>query len=99
MSTGQVTSLRTYLLVWGALLVLLAVTAASAFFKLGTVNAVVNYAISVAKMLLVMVFFMHLKAGNGLLRIVAAAGFFWLMLLIGLSLSDVLTRHPVPAPW
>lgn len=99
MSTGHVTSLRTYLLVWGALLMLLAATATSAFFKLGMVNAVINYAISVAKMLLVMVFFMHLKASDGFIRIVAAAGFFWLMLLIGLSLSDVLTRHPIPVPW
>jgi len=32
---------------------------------------------------------------------VVVAGFFWLLLLIGLTLSDPLTRHwtPGPSPW
>ena len=98
MSTEHISSPKTYLLVWGALLALLALSAGSAWFKLGAFNLIVNYTISVLKMLLVMVFFMHLKSSNGLIRIVAAAGFFWLMLLIILSLSDFLTRYPVPAP-
>ena len=99
MNTGHVTSLRTYLLVWGALLALLALSAGSVWIKLGSFNVILNYTISILKMLLVMVFFMHLKDGNGFIRIVATAGFFWLMLLIALSLSDFLTRYPVPAPW
>ncbi|MGH8800315.1 MAG: cytochrome C oxidase subunit IV family protein [Casimicrobiaceae bacterium] len=47
---------------------------------------------AVAKALLVMIFFMHLRSGHYVLRIVAAAGFFWLMLLIGLASTDFLMR-------
>ena len=82
----------TYVLVWVGLLVLLALTLGSAYLPLGWLNGVVNLAIAVAKALLVMTFFMHLRSSHYVLRIAAAAGFFWLAILIGLSLSDFLTR-------
>jgi cytochrome c oxidase subunit 4 len=81
-----------YVLVWLGLLSLLVLTLGSAYLRLGWVNNVVNLAIAVTKALLVMVFFMHLRSAHYVLRIVAAAGFFWLALLIGLSLSDYLAR-------
>jgi caa(3)-type oxidase subunit IV len=42
--------------------------------------------------MLVMIFFMHLRSSHYLLRIVAAAGFLWLALLIGLAFTDVAVR-------
>jgi caa(3)-type oxidase subunit IV len=39
-----------------------------------------------------MTFFMHLRSSQVVLRIVAAAGFFWLALLIGMALTDLPTR-------
>ena len=81
-----------YVLVWIGLLILLALTLGSAYLPLGWLNGVVNLAIAVAKALLVMTFFMHLRSSHYMLRIAAAAGFFWLAILIGLSLSDFLTR-------
>jgi caa(3)-type oxidase subunit IV len=39
-----------------------------------------------------MIFFMHLRSGHHMLRIVAAAGFFWLVILIGLAFTDILAR-------
>ena len=81
-----------YVLVWIGLLILLALTLGSAYLPLGWLNGVVNLAIAVAKALLVMTFFMHLRSSHYVLRIAAAAGFFWLAILIGLSLSDFLTR-------
>lgn len=83
---------RTYVLVWVALIVLLVVTLGSAYVSLGRLNPVINLAISVAKALLVVFFFMHLRSSHSVLRIVAAAGFFWLAILIGLSLTDFLAR-------
>ena len=82
----------TYVLVWVGLLVLLALTLGSAYLPLGWMNGVVNLAIAVAKALLVMIFFMHLRSSHYVLRLAAAAGFFWLAILIGLSLSDFLAR-------
>jgi len=83
---------RTYVFVWVALIVLLVATLGSAYVPLGRLNPVINLAISVAKTLLVVFFFMHLRSSHSVLRIAAAAGFFWLAILIGLSLTDFLAR-------
>lgn len=82
-----------------ALLVLLALSAGSALLKLGLFNEVANLGIAAIKALLVLTVFMRLKTDNALLRIVASVGFAWLAVLIALSLSDVLTRTPLLAPW
>lgn len=82
----------TYVLVWIGLLTLLMATLGSAYLSLGWLNGVVNLAIAVAKALLVMTFFMHLRSSHYVLKLFAAAGFFWLAILIGLSLSDFLAR-------
>lgn len=82
-----------------ALLVLLGLSAGSALLRLGPFNMVANLGIAVIKALLVLTIFMRLKTDNALLRIVASAGFAWLAVMIALSLSDVLTRTPLLAPW
>jgi cytochrome c oxidase subunit IV len=83
---------RTYVLVWAALMCLLGLTLGSAFLPLGSLNSAINLIISVAKALLVAFFFMHLRSAHYVLRIAAAAGFFWLAILICLSLTDFLAR-------
>jgi cytochrome c oxidase subunit IV len=92
MISHPVAAARTYVLVWIGLLTLLLLTLGSAYLPLGWLNDVVNLAIAVAKALLVMIFFMHLRSSHYVLKIAAAAGFFWLALLIGLSLADFLAR-------
>ncbi|MFL6649360.1 MAG: cytochrome C oxidase subunit IV family protein [Sulfurifustaceae bacterium] len=92
MNTSDVPSIKTYLVVWLSLLVLLALTLTSAYVRLGTGNVVVNVAIAVIKAALVAIFFMHLKRGSVISRLVAVAGFLWLLVLIGLTLTDYLTR-------
>lgn len=87
-----VAAARTYVLVWLGLITLLLLTLGSAYLPLGWLNGVVNLAIAAAKALLVMAFFMHLRSSHYVLRLVAAAGFFWVAILIGLSLSDFLAR-------
>ena len=87
-----VAAAKTYVLVWAGLLTLLALTLGSAYVPLGWLNSVINLAIAVAKALLVMIFFMHLRSSHYVLRLAAAAGFFWLAILIGLTLTDFLAR-------
>ncbi|CAN5255984.1 hypothetical protein BH24PSE2_BH24PSE2_08050 [soil metagenome] len=41
---------------------------------------------------LIAVFFMELRGASALVRLAALAGLFWLMLLVGLTLNDFLTR-------
>ena len=92
-------SLRSQLLTLLGLLALLALTLGLALLPLGSFNTVAAVAISLAKMVLVMVFFMRLRDSHPFVRIAAAAGFVWLMLLIGFALTDYLARPSLPLPW
>jgi cytochrome c oxidase subunit IV len=95
----RVTPLRRYLWALAALLELLTLSAGAALVKLGVLNTVIALGVSVAKTLLVMAIFMHESEARRLTRIAAALGFVWLAILIGLALTDFLTRVPVPPPW
>lgn len=83
---------KVYLRNTAALLGLLVLTIAAAYVDLGPLNTVVALSISVAKGLLIILFFMHVKGGSRLIWIAAATGFFWLGIMLVLSMSDFLTR-------
>ena len=86
-------SIRTYALVFLALLVLTGLTTAIAFLDLGgSINTMVALAIAVCKALLVILYFMHVRYNDKLTWVFAAAGFFWLLILIGGTMDDVITR-------
>jgi cytochrome c oxidase subunit IV len=85
-------SAKTYTLVFVALLALTAVTTAVAYVDLGHFSVVVALAIAVVKMLLVALFFMHLRHSTTLTRIVVVGGLLWLAILIGLSMCDFVSR-------
>jgi cytochrome c oxidase subunit 4 len=93
MIAHPVASARTYVAVWVALIGLLLATLGSAYLPLGAANTVVNLAIAAVKALLVAIFFMHLRSASYMLRIAAAAGIFWLAILIGLTLTDFAVRY------
>jgi cytochrome c oxidase subunit 4 len=88
----HVVPVRTYVLVFIALMMGTALTTGVAYIDLGRWNTVVALAIAVTKMTLVILFFMHVKYATGLTRVVILAGFFWLGIMIALSCSDELTR-------
>ena len=75
------------------LLVLTAVTVKAAFINLGPWNPVVALLIATIKATLVVLFFMHVKgASEKLTGAVVVAGFFFLGILLSLSMADYLTR-------
>ena len=86
-------------LVWLALLALLAISAGSAFLPLGSWNGVVNLAIAGLKLALVAVFFMHLLAGRAAIRLALLVGFLMFGLLFVLAAADYGTRQFFPAAW
>ena len=88
----RIVPIKTYTIVLIALLVLTATTCAVSFIDMGKMNAVVAVAIAFAKASLVALIFMHLRYSRRLMRVVAAAGLFWLGILIALTMSDYLTR-------
>ena len=89
----------TYVLTWAALMILLALTCASSYVEMGPWNTAVNTGISIAKALLIAVFFMHLRNAGALLRIAAFTGLVFLAILFGLSGTDFATRSISHAPW
>ncbi|PYX29532.1 MAG: oxidase [Acidobacteria bacterium] len=75
------------------LLVLTAITVKAAFINLGAFNPVVALLIATVKATLVVLFFMHVKgASEKLTSVVVISGFFFLAILLSLSLADYLTR-------
>ena len=88
-----------YFATWAALMLLLALTTASAFVPLGAWNAMINFIIAAMKALLVAAFFMHLSRASGLTRVVAVTAIFMLALLFALSGTDYATRNVAPAAW
>jgi cytochrome c oxidase subunit 4 len=83
---------------WLALIILLALTTASAFIPLGTANLFISLGIAVMKALIVLLFFMELRASVALVRVFAAAGFFWLMIMIALTTADYTHRTDQRVP-
>lgn len=92
MRTQIVIAEKTYFAVWGMLLLLLLLSFGSAYIALGTLNVIINLGIAAVQVLLVMFFFMHLRSSNALLRVTAFAAFCWLLVLVSLTLSDILSR-------
>jgi len=75
------------------LLVFTAITVKAAFINLGAFNPVVALLIATIKATLVVLFFMHVKgASEKLTAVVVISGFFFLAILLSLSLADYLTR-------
>ena len=96
MSEEHVVPIRTYVVIFATLVALTGVTTAVAFVNLGPMNVVVMLLIAFTKATLVVLYFMHVRFTSRLTQIAAGGGFVWLAILIGLTLSDVLTRSIVP---
>jgi cytochrome c oxidase subunit 4 len=99
MKARAITSVRNYVAAWVALLVLVPTMIGLAYLPLGAFTALAVYATSALEAVLVMSYFMHLTRSGTLTRVFALAGFFWLMFLFVLSLSDFMTRTRITAPW
>jgi cytochrome c oxidase subunit 4 len=96
--TEHIDSIRTYALVLLALLVLTAVTTLVAFVDLGEFSVVVALGIAVCKMLLVALFFMHVRHSSKLTKLVVLGGLLWLAILLMLTLTDFTTRGWIGVP-
>ena len=83
---------------WLALMLLLAATTASAFVPLGNFNLPVSLTIAAIKALIVLLVFMELRGSRALVRSFAAAGFFWLLIMITLTGADYWHRTDARAP-
>ena len=88
---------KVYFAIAAALMVLLVLTYAVAQVDLGPFNIVAAMAIAFTKAILVVLFFMEVRWSSRLTWLVAGAGLLWLLLLIGGTLDDFMTRsHILP---
>jgi|SRR5215471_3940494 len=94
----HVDSVSTYVFVLLALLVATVVTTVVAYVDLGQFSSVVALVIACTKMLLVALFFMHIRHSTKLTRLVVIGGMLWLMILLLLTLTDFATRGILGVP-
>ena len=97
--SGHVAPKSMYYAVFAALIVGTGLTVLAAFFDMGALNNVVMLAIACTKALLVILFFMHVRWSTRLTWLVVASGFFWLIIMFGLTMTDYLSREWVPGTW
>ena len=90
--SGHISPKSTYYTIFGALIVLTAVTIVVAFVNLGAFNFPVAIGIAITKATLVILFFMHVKYSTQLTKMFVAMAFFFLTILFGLTMTDYLSR-------
>ncbi len=83
----------TYYTIFALLMVGTALTVGAAYVDLGVLNTVVALAIACTKATLVVLFFMHVKYSSKLTWVVVLGSVVWLIILLGLTYNDYLTRH------
>lgn len=91
-------SVRTYWVVFGALMGLMALTVGAYYIEklllpLPEIVAVgIAMLIAITKTALIMVFFMHLKVSSRLAQIFAASAFVWLAIMFTIIMGDYFAR-------
>jgi cytochrome c oxidase subunit IV len=83
---------RLYYMIFLALIVGTVLTVVAAAFDLGPLNNIVMLTIACAKATLVILYFMHVRWGTRLTWVVAASGFFWLLIMFTFTMTDYLSR-------
>jgi cytochrome c oxidase subunit 4 len=89
---SHVASKSSYIAIFLLLMVGTAITVAAAFVNLGAFNASVALGIATIKATLVVLFFMHVKYSSRLTKLTVMIGFFFLAILLGLTMVDYASR-------
>ena len=92
-------SIRQLLLTWAAMLVLLALIAATDYLPLGDYRPWLQLGVAGLIIALLVGLWMNLATGPAAVRIAAFAAIFFLIILVFLSFNDFLTRHVDLSPF
>lgn len=79
-----------YIKNFSALTFLMALTVGVYYLELGPLSFPVAFGIAIAKATCIILIFMNVKYSSSLVRVMAGAGFFWLIILLAFTLSDVI---------
>jgi cytochrome c oxidase subunit 4 len=91
-SKSATLALPSLLIIYAALIALLLATVFANTLNLGLFALLVALLIAIAKALLVIYFFMHLRIASKATWLFVAAGFLWLSMLFTMTFADYLTR-------
>jgi len=94
----HIVPLGVYFAVFFTLIALTWVTAWVSTIDLGPLNIYVALSIAIFKASLVVLFFMHVKYGTRLTKMIVGCGIFWLILLLFLVMIDIWTRTWMGVP-
>jgi cytochrome c oxidase subunit IV len=86
-------STKSYLVVFFSLMALLGISIGVGYINLGALNLAAAMCISVAKTVLIILFFMHVRQASKLNKLLVCVGFFWLAIMLCLAMGDYLSRH------
>lgn len=89
-------TVRAYVIVWVILTIMTFATYYIAQIDLGPWNIVIALLIAFFKMSLVVLIFMNVRADNPLTKLFVGAGFFWMAILLALTLGDYISRGWMP---
>jgi cytochrome c oxidase subunit 4 len=93
-----VTPVSTYVTVFVTLLILTFVTYWVATHDFGAMNTPIALAVAFFKASLVVIYFMGVRYNTPLTKVVVVSGFFWLIILFGLTMNDYMTRAWLGVP-
>jgi cytochrome c oxidase subunit 4 len=93
-----ITSTRTYLLVFLALLVGTGLTYVAAINDFGALNTPIALGIAVAKASLVVIYFMGVRYNTPLTKVTVFSGLVWLLIMFGLTMGDYVSRGWLGVP-
>ena len=93
----HIVSPKIYAVIFLALMVGTFLTVFAAGRDFGRMNIVIALGIATIKATLVILFFMHGKYSSRRTKLVIVSGFFWLAIMLGLTIADYSTRHAEPS--
>ncbi|HMD07257.1 MAG TPA: cytochrome C oxidase subunit IV family protein [Candidatus Acidoferrum sp.] len=92
----HIVSPKIYILIFAVLMVLTITTVYAATVDLNayfhSLNVIVALVIATCKAILVILFFMHAYYSSKRTKLIVFAGFFWLAIMLSLTLGDYATR-------
>ena len=95
--TEHIVSPKIYAVIFLALMVGTFLTVFAAGRDFGRMNIVIALGVATVKATLVILFFMHGKYSSRRTKLVIVSGFFWLAIMLGLTIADYSTRHAEPS--
>jgi cytochrome c oxidase subunit 4 len=90
--SGHVSPKGVYYAIFGALMMFTVITVEVARHNFGFLNFPIAIGIAITKATLVILFFMHAKYSSTLTKLFVGTAFFFLAILLGLTMTDYLSR-------